>query len=718
MDKEKVLEYRRDLVECVKVRVADSGEGPTLQFIKTIIDDLSGAKSICDPVLFYWSGMSTRRGQILLYGYDFDESDQSLSIFTGEFNDSDDPQQLNASTINNLSLQALRFVQETLSPRTSENFRMSLENEALDFYDFLLEKKDSQLGINKVKVIVASDGYLSNRVTRLPLPDVLENIDTEIQVWDITWLCDNIYAVNDPESADVDFSEYSDIVPNGVPCLIVPQADENYECYLASIPGKLLSSLYRKYGSQLLEGNVRSFLTSKTAVNKQIQGTIHNNPNKFFIFNNGIATTADSIEIDVDQTGYSGIIRNIHGMQIINGGQTTASLAFAEQKTKADLTGISVQMKLTVLHVQASERVSDIQTISKSSNSQNKVSDADFFANHEFHNRMEKFSNALRVPPAIGVPYSTFWYYERMKGQYQQATLFNTASEKKQYYDRRPKSQRITKEELAKYHCILRGNSVAVNKGPTECFKVLSKTIQNDWDNEISKAKYNELYYKQIAVVALLLRTMEGEMTKKKQGYWVGSYRANMIYFSLMQFFRLVKDQYPEEALNTDYIWNKNCISQDLLQLLITMAKKVYDVFNDPRRQITNVTQWCKNPSCDATVTEAFSEFKIPQNVIAQYLIDKSISSGNERDVKIVQGTMNEVELLTKVCSEPYKSRWYKLQIFINKNQSLFRLSPKQMTAMKVMVKLSFGKFTSPNVEQCKDALKIWQDALALGWKE
>lgn len=48
------------------------------------------------------------------------------------------------------------------------------------------------------------------------------------------------------------------------------------------VPGKFLADIYLKYGSKLLQGNVRAFLSIRGKVNKGIRDTIINNPNSFF----------------------------------------------------------------------------------------------------------------------------------------------------------------------------------------------------------------------------------------------------------------------------------------------------------------------------------------------------------------------------------------------------------------------------------------------------
>ena len=83
------------------------------------------------------------------------------------------------------------------------------------------------------------------------------------------------------------------------------------------------------------------------------------------------------------------VIDSIKDLQIVNGGQTTASLFHTRRSDKADLGEVFVQMKLTVIDDEKSEEV--VPRISEFANTQNKVNAADFFSNHPFHVRMESF---------------------------------------------------------------------------------------------------------------------------------------------------------------------------------------------------------------------------------------------------------------------------------------------------------------------------------------
>ena len=142
--------------------------------------------------------------------------------------------------------------------------------------------------------------------------------------------------------------------------------------------------------------------------------TIINEPHRFFAYNNGITATADSIEFD-DTQGESKI-KEIQNLQIVNGGQTTASLYHTHKKNDASLSEIYVQAKLSVIPEDHIDEI--VPLISRYANSQNKVNDADFYANDPFHIAIEECSRTVWAPASAGTSRQTRWFYERARGQY------------------------------------------------------------------------------------------------------------------------------------------------------------------------------------------------------------------------------------------------------------------------------------------------------------
>ena len=144
---------------------------------------------------------------------------------------------------------------------------------------------------------------------------------------------------------EIDFRQYCG---EGIPCLEASSAaTDQYSSYLGVIPGSVLADIYDRYGSKLLEGNVRSFLSTKLQSIKRSETSILNTPQMFFAFNNGISATA--MDVEITNTDHGHFITFARDFQIINGGQTTASISNARYKDKANLDDIYVQMKLTAI---------------------------------------------------------------------------------------------------------------------------------------------------------------------------------------------------------------------------------------------------------------------------------------------------------------------------------------------------------------------------------
>lgn len=233
----------------------------------------------------------------------------------------------------------------------------------------------------------------------------------------------------------------------GIPCIKAEIETDQYDSYLAIVPGAFLAEIYKKYSSALLEANVRSFLKFNGAVNKGIRGTVLNEKSRFFTYNNGISTTAKAVTVVSDPV-YGKLITEFADLQIINGGQTTATLAATNIKNNADLSGIYVQMKLTVLKDSDPEL---IRNIAKYANSQNKVKTADLNSSHPFYVRMEDFSRRIYAPLASGSLVQQLWFFERARGQYEQPLMQMTKAQANNYKLTRPKNMKFTLTDLAKY---------------------------------------------------------------------------------------------------------------------------------------------------------------------------------------------------------------------------------------------------------------------------
>lgn len=142
------------------------------------------------------------------------------------------------------------------------------------------------------------------------------------------------------------------------------------------------------------------------------------------------------------------LITSFTDLQIINGGQTTATLAATNIRYNADLSGIYVQMKLTVIKENDPDLIRNIATYA---NSQNKVKTADLNSSHPFYVRMEDCSRRIYAPKGSGELVQKLWFFERARGQYEQPFMKMTKKQKDDYCLVRPKNMKFTLTDLAKY---------------------------------------------------------------------------------------------------------------------------------------------------------------------------------------------------------------------------------------------------------------------------
>ena len=336
-----------------------------------------------------------------------------------------------------------------------------------------------------------STDRLSKAVKTLELDDFLYGdyqIRVTLDVLDIEKIFRTKMAGFEKEDLVINCSEFG---IEGIPCIKAEIETEQYDSYLAIVPGPFLAAIYKKHGPTLLESNVRSFLKFNGGVNKGIRGTILNEKSRFFTYNNGISTTAKSIETKMSENGL--LITSLTDLQIINGGQTTATLAATSIKNNADLSGIFVQMKLTILKEENPELIRNIATYA---NSQNKVKTADLNSSHPFYVRIEELSRKIYAPLASGSLVQQLWFFERARGQYEQPLMQMTKKQRDDYKLVRPKNKKFTLTDLAKYmnaadmlpHYVSWGGEVNAAHFHNNMLKQWNK------DNSV----YNELFYKEL----------------------------------------------------------------------------------------------------------------------------------------------------------------------------------------------------------------------------
>lgn len=407
----------------------------------------------------------------------------------------------------------------------------------------------------------------------------IAGVDVKHYLWDLEKLRRLLTSGQARETIQIDLvKDYG----GSVPCLAQQDGTGEYTAYLAFFPATLLANIYGDYGPRLLEKNVRSYLQAKGKVNKGIQATIRETPHRFLAYNNGISGTAEAVTVSQSQAGLCKL-EHLRDFQIVNGGQTTASIYHAVKKEKADVCHVTVQVKLTVVN-EAAKVAEFVPKISLYANSQNKVNTADFSANDEWHQKLESLSRTVWAPAASGTGKPTRWYYERARGSHLDDKMrAGTPAKQREWEAQNPVAQKFTKTDVAKYEHTLNQLPHIVGKGAEKNFIEWTMRRQDAKRSLPDQAGFEELCAK-----ALVFRTSEKLIGKLE----LGGYRANVVAYTLAWLSR-----HTNGRIDLKKIWQKQLVGQALQLAITTVAPIAYQHLIDYASG-RNVTEVAKKEDC------------------------------------------------------------------------------------------------------------------------
>ena len=476
-----------------------------------------------------------------------------------------------------------------------------------------------------------------------------------------------------------------------LPCLATPDTDRDFSVFLTILPGSTLSALYGQYGTRLLELNVRSFLQAKGAVNRGIRDTILTDPERFLAYNNGITATASKVDF-APLPGGGQAIRRVHDLQIVNGGQTTASIHYAHVRDKADVTGVYVQMKLTVV---AAERLQEIvPEISRYSNTQNKVTLVDFSSNHPFHVEVEKITRSLWAPAADGSGQETRWFYERARGQYADALARErTPARQRAFKTLHPLRQKFTKADAAKFEHSWEQLPHIVSRGAEKNFREFMIRLGD------KAPAVDAAYCRRLIAKAILFRATE----KIVSAHEFGGYRANIVTYTIA---RLAHE--TGQRLDLDRIWREQRIGPALTMAIDDLCGPVHEVITHPVR-VANVTEWAKRPECWSRVTDIDWQ---PPDALSFELIDPAAAAARGRHAAAATESEAETAEIAAVTAIPAND-WFAVARWAKETHNL---QPWQR-----QIAFTIGQYLSKgwdiSAKQATQARRLMEEARRLGFR-
>lgn len=570
-------------------------EGGALEeiFTEWAVDLLSDAGETENARIAYDERSLGTRNQHKINAYSISDNYETIDLFITIYNGSEDLVRIAKDEVDTAAKRIVNFFNKGINKGYVQEIEES--SQIFDFAHTLNSSDELRMNVVRVNAIIITDG-LYNGV--IPENQDIAGYPVYFRVIDMKYLYDISEKSHIP--IEINFKEDG----YHVPCISSITENDQYQSYLAIIPAVALAAIYEKYGSRLLEQNVRSFLQFTGKINKGIRNTILKEPHMFLAFNNGIAATAE--ELIIKENGSGAYISSIKDFQIVNGGQTTASLFHTYKKERADISQISVQIKFTV--VKNKENFSDIVSrISEYANTQNKVSIADLSSNKPFHIELEKLSRSLLTPLQSSGKNKTRWFYERARGQYRNARIKdgNTATRKKAFDLLNPKNQVLTKEELAKYintfEEVYDGRRLVI--GPHIVVRGNQKNYINFMNYNIPESIDN-VYFEDSIAKAILFKSAEKIYGVKPNA--IGDLRYLTVPYTIALLGYLT-----EYKLDLYKIWENQTISESLKETLNIMMRSV-EYFIKENAPGSLYGEWAKREDCWSTVKEAFKEWEIP----------------------------------------------------------------------------------------------------------
>ena len=679
-------EFRDELINLVAMRAEVDSDYMATAFTSEVAERLSDAGEVENLAGMHFRGVGGNGKKLGVDAFDITDGDDSISLVITLFDGGTEPLTLTqpetAAQFKMLKGYLYDAVHGTFTPgreasepavHVAEDLRMRARN------------------VTKYRLFLLTDRVLGSRARHLPSED-FNDIPVDFHVWDVDRLEQLARSSSGRTELDLDLRKWA---PGGLAALRVP-GDDEFDTYLAVVPGPMLADLYAEHGSRLLESNVRSFLSARGKVNKGIRTTVQSKPEKFLAFNNGITATATSVELTE-----TGSIKRIRDLQIVNGGQTTASLFYIRRDSspKPDLSKIYVQMKLVV--VQPSEAEVLVPDISRFANSQNAVSEADFFSNSPFHVRMENLSRRTLAPSQPGSPFQTNWFYERTRGQYLNEKSKLTPAAAKKFEASFPRNQVITKTDAARYLVAWDQKPHVVSQGAQKNFVAFAQSVASKW--EASDAQFNVAYFKELAAKAIFYNAVRAKVAKAE--WYDKGYLANIVTYAMAKVAQEIQRS-RSGAMNFPAIWQRQSVPDGVLTYAVEVAQMCSLTLTAPGRPVQNVTEWAKREQCWEAVRA--QNAPIPPEV-RDWLLTAEAATEARRDAASTQRIDNGIEAQTAVFQIP-TTEWASMQDFLSTNRLL---SPSEQSVLGLMTGRRAGV---PSEKQATWLLRIRDKAASHGF--
>ncbi len=555
---------------------------PKIEEFFKIFAELAAENGDC-PDLSYSPVLSGNGYRVDGYAFDIPEDADGASgdlyIAVCSYFQDESPPTINAKDIDRSVAQVDRFLKFALSGKTLDE----LEESSHD-YRLAMLLRSYRAKIARVRVLVFTNAHLKIRKKVFEISQI-GNLTIHTNVFDLERYAKVSTTGADPVEIDLleDFS-------GDIPCIQASGNSTGYKSYLFAIPGPVLANIFAAYGNRLLEQNVRTYLQAKTSVNKGILKTISEEPSMFFAYNNGLTATASQVRTANRPDG-SLAITYIKDFQIVNGGQTTASILYARDGLKCDLSDVFAQVKLSVVEEAKLEEI--VPKISEYANTQNKVSLADLASNSPMQIRIERLSKDIVAPQKAGALHASKWFYERARGQYKSLFSYKTQSQRRKLETEFPKSHFIEKTDLAKFELAFEGRPHHVSEGSQKCFhRYITTFLKPSFENN----ELNDVWYKCAVAKGIIFRRLDQEVSLSDWYKTNRGLKAETVAYTIAACAHAFRES--GQQIDLIRIWREQEVSKVLLNWMLDQALVVHRILTTPPGIVKNPREFCKKEFC------------------------------------------------------------------------------------------------------------------------
>ena len=664
--------YLKSFFLRTKNEIEDSDDQANSVLTKIYTDILYDNGTISDYELLYFEKEISRNSNIKINGYSFSEEDLRLDLFITHYDPSEKIQEIKYNSVLELIENAKNFYLQSAKKLYE---KINKKEDAYDISKIIYKNVNE---ISTVRIFVLTNC----KCEKTPPMERVGKIEFQNYLLDLGRIYSSSLGGPDSTNIRIDFTKFKEKVR----CMLAHKTPDKISSYMAFIPGDVLFNIYRLFGQRLLNLNVRSFLQLGTKINKGIKETLINEPERFFSYNNGIVVVVDSIEVGQDKEGP--FLKSASGFQIVNGGQTTATLfRTKKQNSRVNFSNVVVPAKITLVKKEILSQV--VPKISEYANTQNVVKKADFSSSHPFHLSIKNLSNKIRTPEGHQ------WFYERMRGEYQMQKMKQKdlgKNKKSKYLEVSPSNMKFTKEDLAKFiNCWHYLDPHVACTGAQKSFV----TFMNSLNDKKFHEKLDDDFFRKYCSVSILFN----KTTKIiKDNNDISGYRSQLLNYTIS-----LLSYHTSRKINFDIIWADQNISSQLQEIIKSWSFKIYEIIQKTAKG-RNISEWCKKEECWEDIMDRSFTFT---NTPPEFTNLKKVAGKPIRVAKEIFSPEDMDNI--KKCKSLSTRDWEKMIAWAQESDE-FHYVQLQIATSLWMQSLSNWK-RQPSPKQAKSALKIIEKA-------